>query len=663
MIHFVAMTAALILTAPAAASDDPSKAVIEGAAVDEAGAPVDGATVRVRQWLHPDVTAITAADGRFRIVLDAPLAIVRMVHVASADGSRQGRYRTEFMDLCRVVNARVVLKPAATVRVSVVDGRGAAVPGAVVAVDDLADMLAHTTTDAGGAATMRVPADARVNVVVGFKGGVGFDYFENYHTSEQDQLPVPAAVKLVLNGARTIRIRAADSADRPLAGIPFCPALVGKKGKIAFVVSTGFLYALADIGVLPRSGSDGVAVCDWFPLELKRASPFDPIAPGYHCPASPYIDQSTTTVEPARLLRMVKAGGRVTGADGAPAPGVLIQAEGRGYTNHYCRSHARTAADGTYVLELYPDQGYVVSVLDPDRTAPNITGVVIREGRPRSDLDFRLGPGTLMEGRVTAGPKAEPAAGETIYLKALGAPLPEELGKEVKGTRPELIRWAIIDSSGRYRLRVGPGEYQIAGPDMEFADLKIGPEATVYHDFQLRRLPRGPFEVVVHNPDGKPAAGAILLGGAIRDARTDGAGRCRGTRNRAPALVYAHDLTGAQAAIAIIGPDEDRADLTLRPAATATGRVVGADGRPRSDCTVTAIIRPTAGGTPEQWARLSTYSGFEGSVTLSGLADGVTCEIIVCSAMRCGVSPVKKFDVRGTSRIDLGDLRLPADEK
>jgi hypothetical protein len=56
------------------------------------------------------------------------------------------------------------------------------------------------------------------------------------------------------------------------------------------------------------------------------------------------------------------------------------------------------------------------------------------------------------------------------------------------------------------------------------------------------------------------------------------------------------------------------------------------------------------------------YSGPDGSVTLSGLAAGSTCEITVCSAMRCGVSPVKKFAVRGPGPIDLGDLTLPPDE-
>ena len=119
----------------------------------------------------------------------------------------------------------------------------------------------------------------------------------------------------------------------------------------------------------------------------------------------------------------------------------------------------------------------------------------------------------------------------------------------------------------------------------------------------------------------------------------------------------------AHAAFATVGADDERTMLTLRPAATATGRVVGPDGRARANCTVTVIVRPAAGGTPEQWARLATYSGLDGSVTLTGLADGTACEIRVCTAMRCGVEPVKKFVVSGAGKIDLGDLPLPPDEK
>jgi hypothetical protein len=658
------LAAAFLTAAPAAlGADDPSKAVIDGTAVDEAGAPVVGATVRVLKWLQPDATAVTAAGGRFRLVLDGPLANYHTIYAVTPDGGRQGRCQTKFMDFRQTISSRLVLKPAATVRVSVVDGRGTAVPDAIVALDDQEAMLAHSTTDANGAAIIRVPADAKVSVVVGFKGSLGFDYFENYRSTNETGMPVPAEVRLVLDGARTVRFRATDSADRPLAGIPFYPSLVGKKDKIAFVVNTGFLSALAVTGGLPCTGGDGVAVCDWFPPEIKRASPFDPLVPGYHCPASPYIDQSTTTVAPARLLRLVKCGGRVTGPDGRPAAGVLVQAEGRGLTNHYCRKYGRTASDGRYSLDLYPDQGYVVAVVNPDRGAAILTGLVIREDRPRTDLDFRLETGTLVEGRVTAGAKGDAVVNETVYLKTLGAPLPDELGKEVKGFRPELIRWAETDSAGNFRLRVGPGEYQIAGPDDKFVDLKVGSEPNVRRDFHLPRPLGGPFELIVRDSDGNPAVGVTLQSMALGDALTDEAGRFRCKRTYSPTLVYARDAAGTRAAFAAIGAEDERAALILRPAATAVGRVVGADGQARANCTVTAIVRPAAGGTPEQWTRISTYSGLDGSVTLCGLADGVSCEIIVCSAMRCGVRPVKKFEVRGAAQIDLGDLRLPSDEK
>jgi len=639
------------------------KAVIDGIVVDEAGKPVVGATVRTPGWLRPDDTAVTAAGGRFSLKLDAPRASWRALYAATPDGALQGQHRTASLEFGQIVTCRIVLKPAATVRVKVVDGQGAAVPGAVVALDDAAGMLAHSTTDATGTTLMRVPADAKVGVVVGFKGGVGFDYFENYTSSPENPMPVPAAVKLVLDGARTVRIRAVDSADRPLAGIPFHPAYVAKKGKIASIVNTDFLYALADTGALPRSGPDGIAECDWYSLEFKEGIPFVPVTNRFQCPAWPYFNKSTVAFQPARLLRLVKASGRVTSPDGAGAAGILIQAEGRGYTSMYCRTYARTTADGAYSLDLFPDQGYVLAVVDPERAAPNITGVVIREDRPRTDLDFRLAPGTLVEGRVTVGPKGESAAGQTVYLKTLGVPFTEELGKEVKGQRPELIRWAATDSAGRYHLHIGPGEYQIAGPDMTFSDLKVGLEPAIRRDFQLARLPRGPIEVVVRKPDGTPAAGAILLSGAFDDARTDSDGRFRCTRNRKPAMVYAYDPATDSAGVAVVGPDDDSAAVTLRPACSATGRVVGPDGLPRPNCTVSAIIRPAAGGAPEQWARRSAYSGFDGSVTLTGLAEGMKCEIIVCSEARCGLSPVKKFEVNGTNPIDLGDLPLPPDEK
>ena len=62
--------------------------------------------------------------------------------------------------------------------------------------------------------------------------------------------------------------------------------------------------------------------------------------------------------------------GVVRQPDGRPAAGILLRVEGRGATNHYCRMQTRTAKDGSYVLEVYPEQSYIVAVLDEPSRRP-----------------------------------------------------------------------------------------------------------------------------------------------------------------------------------------------------------------------------------------------------------------------------------------------------
>jgi hypothetical protein len=659
-VYLVFFTGLVARAAPA----HPDRAAIEGLVVDETGTPVAGAAVRVLDWGHPELTTTTGADGRFRVTLDGPLANYRAVLAAGAGGKLLGRSRTDARDYGPVVTTRVTLKPAVELRVFVEDSKGQPVPGATVAVEDDHTLLAHGIADAQGVATFRVPSDANVHWVLGFRGGVGFDNFENYRAwPAPEPMPVPREVRLVLNGARSVQMRATDSAGRPIANVTFCPALMAKKEKIAFVASTSYLLWLPNGTGLPRTGVDGVATCDWFPLSLKRAVPFDPSSLEYHCPASPYIDMSTGTVpEPARLLRVVRCGGRVTNADGSPCPGVLVQAEGRGFTNHYCRQYGRTASDGNYHFDLYPVQGYVVGVADADRAATALTGIVIREGKPRNDFNFRLVAGTVIEGCITAGPKNEPVADQTVYLKQRGTPLPVELGKEVAGQQVELVRWGLTGSDGRYRLRVGPGDFEIAGPDYKFAEVKVGTEATLTRDFRMARPLNGQFEVAVRKPDGSPAAGATVTSLNIGDARTDERGRVRTKRSREPMLLYASDHAAGLAGFVRVGSDEESASLTMRAAASATGRVVGRDGKPRANYTVTCIARAT-GADPNERVRFTTYTGQDGAFVLPNLAEGLSCQLLICNAMRCGVAPAREFAVRASGRLDLGDVPDSLDPK
>jgi hypothetical protein len=647
-----------------AATPEPGRAVLDGVVVDESGAAVAGATVRVPEWAGPDVTATTGADGKFRVVLDGPLANYRVIYAADSGGKRLGRSLTDVMNYAPVVTTRITLKPAIDLHVSVVDAMEKPVAGATVAVEDGYKLAAYGTSDAKGAVTLRVPADANVHWVAGFRSGVGFDNFENYRAwPPPEPMPVPREVRLVLNGARSVRMRAIDSAGKPLANVRFFPALMARKDKIAFVTNTGYLSSLPDGMGLPRTGPDGIATCEWFPLALKRAVPFDPVTSEYHCPASPYIDMSTgTEPEPARLLKVVACGGRVTKPDGTPAAGVLVQAEGSGYTNHYCRCYARTGPDGGYRFDLFPDQGYLITVLDADRAAEVLKNIVIREGKPRADLDIHLITGTVLEGRVTGGAKNEPASGQTVYVTQGGTTLPAELGKEVAGHKVELTRWAQTGPDGRYRLRVGPGDFRIAGPDFKFTELKVASEATVTRDFRLPRLASGLFELTVRKTDGSPAKGASVTLSGAGEARADEKGTVRTLRSREPMVVYASDAAAGLAGFVHIGADDESATVTLRPAASASGRVVGQDGKPRENYTITCIAR-TAGGDPGEWVRFTTYSDARGAFVLPGLADGLSCQLLICNAMRCGLAPAREFTVRAPGSLKLGDVSLSPDLK
>ena len=74
--------------------------------------------------------------------------------------------------------------------------------------------VAEGLTDSRGLVTLRAPADAITDWIVAFKPNVGFDYFENYPVLPLGWSALPDRVELVLNGARTVRVRAVDSSDK-----------------------------------------------------------------------------------------------------------------------------------------------------------------------------------------------------------------------------------------------------------------------------------------------------------------------------------------------------------------------------------------------------------------------------------------------------------------
>src|SRR5262245_11977274 len=102
---------------------DPSKARVEGTVVDEAGKPVAGVVVRGRQWRSEsaDISSTTDGQGVFRMVLDGPSAQAQRIIASVEGGKRQGFVALDYSANDLVTKVRIVLKPARTVTVRVVN--------------------------------------------------------------------------------------------------------------------------------------------------------------------------------------------------------------------------------------------------------------------------------------------------------------------------------------------------------------------------------------------------------------------------------------------------------------------------------------------------------------------------------------------------------------
>jgi hypothetical protein len=633
---------------------DPTRARIEGIVVDEAGRPVEGAIVRSLDWgLKRDKpTARSGPDGRFCLILDEAQANRHAVAASNGDGTRQALTHTDPNDERATVEVRLVLRPSQELAVNVVDEQSKPVAGAsVVALTWVTLPLTSGETDEGGIARLRLPADAKVDHVIGAKAGVGFDYFENYQSrSNRERPPLPAAVKLVLNRPRTARVHTTDSANRPVPGVVMVPWTIKKKGKVADANLSG-------CGALPpfaqRTDAQGTLSFDWLPFNLAGGVSILAVSEDYHQPDNPYLEPAQKDPRlTTRLLRNVPASGKVTLPDGRPAAGILLQAEGIGATNMYFRGYARTAADGSFRFRLYPDQTYIVAVIEQDRAAPSHAGIHVKEGETLQNLDFRLGKGTLLEGRATVGPDHKPIAKVGIGVN-----------EQSPGAKARLDRGTWTDADGRYRIRLGPGTYQVSGPDWEQQELVVRDEPRIVRDFVLARLPTGQLKGLVVTRDGEhPVAGAVVQGEPAEcngrggfEATADSHGRFAVERWLTRAWVYARSPDGQFAGFAALTLDDTKVKVPLRPAATLVGRLVGKDGKPLPE--VRLYVRVEVG--PKEAlagsVRLWTQADREGCFVLGGLVPGSRCQLSAYTG-NTGINELREVSIKGTKKIDLGDL-------
>jgi RNA polymerase sigma factor (sigma-70 family) len=692
---------------------------IKGVVVDTSGRTVAGAQVS-SLWTVDSKVVTTKTDGTFVIATNEPRLLNQSFLATADDGARQGTFRfdgpTGFKDPRSLV--RIVLKPACIVAVSVVDARGAPVEGAVVEVLDLVFPVAKGRTDARGIVKLSAPSDALTYWIYGYKPGVGFDYFENYASVPPLFSPPPERAWLVLNGTRTVRVRALDSADQPVPGVEIMPITVLKKGKLK---SVNFSGSFAKV----RTDAQGIATFDWLPSDIQAGTAFVAATLSYCTPKWPILDvDKPNEVVTMRLLRHTTISGKVTRPDGAPASEILVVAQGAGNAYPAGSGSARTLADGSYTLAVPPEQSYMVYVDDGEWAARTQTGVVVREGQPRSGVDLRLENGSVISGRVTAGGElasqarrrrrpgagmmgggitvspglaskgrrrgqaagaigdavnggqgSEPASGLAVMLVEQGPSVPKgTLKDQPENLSQTCLRIADTDADGRYAFRVGPGDYQLTGPSESGTNvipqqIRIGDATDIVRDFHVRRL-RRPWQTlrgVVHlsEPGGPPVAAAIVVAQPI-GARVppshgfaDDDGRFELFCPSETALVYARDPRGNFAGCAILAAaDDSEVGVVARPAAMARGRVVDSSGKPRAGVQVHYAVMlelEDAGG--PAGAGQSVETDDQGRFNAPGLIIGARCKIFATGTAG-GNSPSHEFEVKDTRPIDIGDIVL-----
>jgi beta-lactamase regulating signal transducer with metallopeptidase domain len=612
---------------------------IRGIVVDGAGHPVAGASVRlVRDWKAPGA-AVSGADGTVVIRDRGSLMLLTEELIAvSSDGRLQGigEFHESLDSRVPSEPARILLKPARSVTVSVIDPTGTPIRDAAVEVIADHSSVAFGATDDQGRATLRYPDGPKVEWIVGLKPGAGFDYFENYRSWPAEGNPaVPENVHLILNGARTARIKAVDSKEKPLAGAEFYAWIVKKRSKLAEANTGGSRLVRA------RSDRDGLATFDWLPPDAEQDLTFMLMPGQYHAAEraifSPNYQPPVKTVH---LSRKVTLRGKVLDPDGRPAAGILVEAAGVGKTmlDDYDSNYARTAPDGTYSIAVASDHSYIVAVTDRSWAARSLTGIVLREeGATRDVPDLNLIKGTLLSGRVTTGPEHEPLAGSWLSLTQQGDPLPNDFDSR-SGGNERRHQGVETDADGRYTFRIGPGRYELLKPGYTGNEsLTVDSQEEIVRDFHLENPSGVTFRHLrgqVHDlTTGRrvAVANALLTAfgriGRDIDGRTDASGRFDLSVFYDPEFLYARNPEGSRAALLAVKPGQGLALVHLAPAARVSGRLTDPKGKPLSAWTVWLNMRGTTeSGAKFQFSRQS-ITDERGRYAFEGLLVGMRCRL------------------------------------
>ncbi|HEX4145325.1 MAG TPA: carboxypeptidase-like regulatory domain-containing protein [Pirellulales bacterium] len=594
-----------------ARSDDAKKieptedaSTIRGTVVDEMGAAAEGIRVFVDWAYKGGGHAETRSDrkGQFGLAVPGEVLPGVLVRAANDSGQLQAHYQNPWEPrLDRIDGVRLKLAPARHVELRVVDGAQQPIAEAKAGILSDNHHLASGPTDADGKAAFLVPHDLHVAFVYAFADGQGLDYRAYVLRRGQSgdkkavapKLP-DEPVELTLDGTKPLRVRTVAADDAPIAGVKVYPWLLNKPDQpmeLNLSYFVGIVHA--------TTGADGYARFDWIPQWHHGPVTFWISSDDYVWRRGTYDPKTGDGTLTIQLQRPVPIRGRVTLPNGSPAAGIKVVACGAGYQDlDGFRGTAVTDALGRYEIKAAPDKIYLVIVEDKKWASQPRTGFAVWPDTPVDGLDFKLRLVSKVFGRVTQAADQHPVKGEriVIYQYGLGAhelknvnlPNPE---KSHRAIQTLIVKSTATDRDGNFELLVGPGKFDIRGPQNQSTvkQFEITTESQMEFNFHTALPAKGILtgRIVTGDPP-RGVAEAQIVGiyrqwgaGLDMDATADAEGNFEVERELRRTVVHARSKDGALAGVVEIEAGDPTVTLVVRPLATASGRLIdAASGQP-----------------------------------------------------------------------------------
>jgi len=544
---------------------DPGLAVA-GRVVDGKGASVAGARVEVFvDGIPAGRTAFTDADGRFgaggfagdvcSLRISAPGFATRLERLLFAPGSERAR-------------CDAVLEPGSSVSVEATGPGGARVAFAEGVL--LPEWYEHALEE----------PRLRVNFTPAEAAGPGEVRFDG------------------LTPGRRYRIVLQAPGHRPAATAPFVAPPAGESAalpRVALEVGAALTGRLADAGrVVVCQGPEGTRTSR---TDRTGAWSFDGLDPGEHIL---WVRDEDETGHPVTLLAgerraldlaCVPGGedrclaGLVVDADGAPLPGVEVEAFGRrAYTNDEGAFHLAGLPRGPARTTVSFTPGPACRALAQDPHLPHVERKVLVGG----DMRVRLERAGRLRVRLDTGGRALTRARLLLTSGArelqLEHPLPRHVTEVVIDDLP--VGPCSVEVKAPGFTGTGGAVVQVAPAPAEATPVAVAGGRAARGTVHLRKVLRGAslLELALDRGWVGLLTGEPRQALAVTPVEPDGSFFLEGLP-AGPVLLFAAapGLPVATLAVDLTAADADGLRLVLEPAAEASVRVMDADGRPLNE--------------------------------------------------------------------------------